>query len=182
LKALFELLAIDRKYNILDLGEAIGANVEFLSRFASKVRVENLFETLGSSKFFGLDEELVDASLVGRILTIPEGERFDVVLSWDLVNYFTPAELRALIRYLEIYCAPGAFFFAMGSTAKEIPATPTKFTLIDSEMLLYTSGSADVRPCPRYAPRDLSLLMSGFRVQSSYMLQNGMQEYVFIRS
>ena len=180
LKALFELLATDRKYSILDLGLAIGANIEFLSRFSSKLRVENLFETLRSGKFFGLDEELVDASLVSRILSIPEGERFDVVLSWDLVNYFKPAELRALIGYLETFCAKGAFFFTMGSTAKEIPAAPTRFKLIDAETLLYTAGSAEVRPCPRYAPRDLCLLMSAFRIQSSYILQNGMQEYLFV--
>jgi hypothetical protein len=180
LKALFELLATDRKYRILDLGLAIGANIEFLLHFSSKLRVENLFETLSSGKFFGLNEELVDESLVSRILSIPEEERFDVVLSWDLVNYFKPVELRALIGYLETFCAKGALFFTMGSTAKEIPAAPTRFKLIDAETLLYTAGSAEVRPCPRYAPRDLSLLMSGFRIQSSYILQNGMQEYVFV--
>ena len=182
LKALFELLATDRKYSILDLGPAIGANIEFLSRFSSKLRVENLFETLTRGKFFGLEEELIDQSLVGRILSIPGGECFDVVLSWDLVNYFKPAELRALIRYLETFCAQGAFFFIMGATGKEIHTAPTTFKLVDSETLLYSAGSAEVRPCPRYAPRDLSLLMSGFRVQSSYILQNGMQEYVFVHN
>ena len=182
LKALFELLATDRKYSILDLGPAIGANIEFLSRFSSKLRVENLFETLTRGKFFGLDEELVDQSLVSRIISIPPGECFDVVLSWDLVNYFKPAELKPLIRYLETFCAQGAFFFIMGATGKEIPTAPTTFKLVDAETLLYTAGSAEVRPCPRYAPRDLSLLMSGFRVQSSYILQNGMQEYVFVHA
>lgn len=180
LKALFEALEADRKYSILDLGPAVGTNIEFLSRFASKLRVENLYETLVTGKFFEFDEERVDESLVGRMLCIPRGERFDVVLSWDLVNYFKPAELKALIPYLETYCGKGTLFFTMGSTGKEIPALPTRFTLIDAETLLYTAGSAEVRPCPRYAPRDLSLLMSGFKVQSSFILRNGMQEYVFV--
>ncbi len=180
LKALFELLATERKYRILDLGPAIGANIEFLSPFSSKLRVENLFETLTRGNFFGLDEELVDQSLVSRILCIPQEECFDVVLSWDLVNYFKPVELRALIRYLETFCAQGAYFFLMGATGKEIPTAPTTFKLVDSETLLYSAGSAEVRPCPRYAPRDLSLLMSGFRVQGSDILKNGMQEYLFV--
>ena len=180
LKALFELLVTERKYSILDLGLASAENIEFLSHYSSKLRVENLFETLMRGKFFGLEDELVDEALVSRILAIPQGARFDVVLSWDLVNYFKPAEFKALIQYLEAFCAKGALFFAMCSIGKEIPATPTRFKIIDGETLLYTTESAEVRPCPRFAPRDLSLLMSGYRIQNSYILRNGMQEYVFV--
>ena len=68
----------------------------------------------------------------------------------------------------------------MGSIGKEMPATPTKFKLVDAETLTYTPGSAELRPSPRYAPRDLTLLMSGFRIKCSYILRNGMQEYVFV--
>jgi hypothetical protein len=68
----------------------------------------------------------------------------------------------------------------MCAIGKEIPAVPTRFKIIDDETLLYTTESADVRPCPRYAPRDLTLLMSGYRIQNSYILRNGMQEYVFV--
>jgi len=91
--------------------------------------VENLFETLRSGKFFGLDEELVDASLVSRILSIPEGERFDIVLSWDLVNYFKPAELRAPIGYLETFCAKGAFFFTIFFGGRSLRVAVAEFLI-----------------------------------------------------
>jgi hypothetical protein len=96
------------------------------------------------------------------------------------MNYFKLEELRALIRYIDAFCSKGTFFFAISSTLKEMPAIPTRFKILDAETLLYCAGSSEMRPCPRYAPRDLSLLMSSFSVHNSYILQNGMQEYIFV--
>ncbi len=180
LKALLQALSEDRQYSTLDLGPAFGINVQFLSQFSSKIRVEDLYQTLAVKRFFDRGEEPFDDSVFGRILSIPGQERFDIILSWDLVNYFKPEELRGLVRYLRAFCTQGTFFFAISSTLKEIPTLPTNFKILDSETLLYAAGSAAMRPCPRYAPRDLNLLMSGFRVHNSFILRNGMQEYLFV--
>lgn len=180
LKALLQALMEDRKYNTLDLGRASGSNVEFLSRFSSKIRVEDLYETLAAAKFFERGEEPFDESVFGRTLSIPAHERFDIILSWDLVNYLKHEEIRALVRYLESFCAQGTFLFTSCSMLKEIPAVPMTFKILDSETLAYTADSPEMRPCPRHTPRDIGFLMSPLRVHSSFILRNGMQEYVFI--
>ena len=182
LKALFEVLDPNRKYSFLDLGPVLGPNIEFLSRYASKIRVENLYWTLAGQQFFERGDECVDETAFDRMLSPPSHERFEIILSWDVLNYFRPEEVRVLVRYLERLCLPGSFFFAIISTLKEMPVVPMSFRILDTETLLYTTDSAETRPCRRYAPRDLGLLMSGFQAHSSYMLRNGMQEYLFVRN
>ncbi len=180
LMALLQSLKAERKYRILELGPAIGCNITFLSEFSSRIRVEDLYTTLTEAKFFDRGEEPLEEGTLGRILSISDQERYDILLSWDLVNYFRPEEFRALVRYLDSFCAPGAFFFAISSTLKEMPTVPTNFKILGAETLQYCTLSSVMRPCPRYVPRDLSLMMSNFQVHSSYMLRNGMQEYVFV--
>lgn len=181
-KALIDALDPERSYSILDLGSAIGPNIEFLTQISSRIRVGDLYATLKELKFFErVDDEPPDPAVIERALSLAGHESFDIVLSWDLVNYLTTDEFRSLIRCLEPHCAAGSFFFAIGSTLKEMPASPMTFRIQDSETLIYCTESSDTRPCPRYAPRDLGLIMGGFRRHSSYMLRNGMQEYLFVR-
>lgn len=182
LSALLEAIQEDRNYQVLDLGPAFGINVRFFSRFASKMRIEDLYATLNSAGFFRRNrEEPVDASTFERILALPVEMRADIILAWDLLNYLTGDEIRGLMQYLSRFCSPGTLAFAICSTQKEIPARPTQFKIMDGETLEYLPGSAVMIPCPRYAPRDVTLLFSGFRVRNSYLLRNGLQEYLFIR-
>ena len=180
LQALFQLLHPEQKYRIMDLGPAIGANIEFLSQYASKIRVLDAYETLSDAGFFARGEGPCDEEAVGRMLSVPDREEFDIVFGWDLFNYLTLDELKPLIQYVKRRCVAGTLFFAMVSTQKEMPSLPTTFRIRDQESLLYCLGSAETRSCPRFAPRDMTILMSGFGVHSSYMLRNGMQEYVFV--
>jgi hypothetical protein len=182
LKALLDSLKGDRKYRILDLGPAIGSNIEFLTPYSSKIRVADLYTTLQAGGFFAHGEGRLSEASISGILPIMSEERFDILLSWDLINYFNPEELKVLIRYLTRFCAPGGYFFAMSSTAKEMPALPTVFKILDDQTLLYSAASPEMRLCPRYAPRDLTLLMSDYRINNSYILRNGMQEYVFVHN
>jgi hypothetical protein len=181
LKALFDALNPDRKYSFLDLGSAFGPNIDFLSQFSSRIRVEDLYTTLAAQQFFERREGPLDEAVFGRAFSAPCGESYDIILSWDIVNYFRPDEVRVLVRHIERLSLPGSLCFAIISTRKEMPAVPINFRILDAETLLYTADSSETLPCPRYAPRDLSQLMPGFQTQSCYMLRNGMQEYLFVR-
>ena len=183
LRALFEVLDPERKYSILDLGPASGANVEFLSRYASRIRVECLHETLVAQHLFEQrTEEPLEPTAFETIVPFDGAESFDVILAWDLWNYLRPEEVRALMRHLERLSHAGSFLFAMSSTLKEMPASPMAFRILDTETLLYIVVSPETRACPRYVPRDLALLMPAFRTHSSFLLRNGMQEYLLVRA
>jgi hypothetical protein len=181
LNALLQVLEDERPYSLLDLGPAHGANVDFLSKFCCKIRIEDLYPTLLTAGFFDRRELPVDGPLFEKLLHFPADARFDIILSWGLFDYLESSDIRALVKYLSGFCRSGAFLFALSSNLKEIPSSPTSFMIQDRETLIYTSDSARLRPSPRYAPRDLINLMSGFRAYNSFLLRNGMQEYLFVR-
>ncbi|HLX08226.1 MAG TPA: class I SAM-dependent methyltransferase [Thermoanaerobaculia bacterium] len=116
-----------------------------------------------------------------ELLTFPEETRFDAVLTWDLINYLERREVAALARQLARFCRPGAQLFALISILKQIPAEPMRFRILDQEHLAYESRTSSQRPCPRYAPAELAELLRGFRLDRSFLMRHGIQEYLFTR-
>jgi hypothetical protein len=204
------------RLQVLDLGPAVGGNVEFLSRFGCKLYIQDLYPALvplqaamtmlpapGSATVATIDRAAVrearetweprpsqeggehdDSGLAGRfdrLLAFPEDTRFDAVLIWDLINYLERREVAALARQLARFCRPGATMFALVSILKQIPADPMRFRILDHETLAYETSNAITRPCPRYAPAELNELLRGFRLDRSFLMRHGIQEYLFAR-
>jgi hypothetical protein len=216
LASLLEAFAGRTRLHVLDLGPAIGGNVEFLSRFGCKLYIQDLYPALvpwqtaatglpapGTATVAtidraavrearetwearppgqdGEDEETGLAGHFGQLLAFPDETRFDAVLIWDLINYLERREVAALARQLAPFCRPGALLFAQISILKQIPAEPLRFRILDREHLAYETRTAAVRACPRYAPAELNELLRGFRLDRSFLMRHGTQEYLFTR-
>ena len=180
MQALFHSLKPEKKYSVLDLGSGAGSTIEYLTQFSSRIRVADLFHSLTEHGLCRPDSQPVDGAAIAGTLSIPDTERFDIVLCWDLPNFFCREEFAALVKYLDGYCVPGTFFFAICSTLKEVPAIPLSYKVEGSELLLYSTGSTETRACPRFTPRELTQLLPHYGAHSSYILRNGMQEYLFV--
>ncbi len=180
LAALLRDVRRDRKLQVLDLGAAVGSNVEFLSRYDCKLYIEDLYAALGARAPAG-DGEEAGPQFFADFLPLPENVRLDVVLAWDTFNYLSRRELGYLVAHLRRYCQPGTLIFALISILKQIPAQPIRFRIVDEERLAYELRTAALRPAPRYAPAELTEILSGFRVDRSYLLRHGIQEYLFVR-
>ncbi len=181
LAVLFRQLRADRKYHILDFGSASGTNVEFLSRYPCRLTVEDLHQTLASFDFFAGRESPCDYQKVFQyLLPYPETTRFDIVLAWDVFNYLEREVLRHLMQHLIRFCHAGTVLHATVSTARHIPDKPGQYRILDEANLLYLNDSSVLRPAPRYTEIDLKQLLAGFKVYSSYLLRNGMKEYLFV--
>jgi hypothetical protein len=179
LNALMQELQGRTAFAILDLGPARGVNIEFWSQFGSKIYVEDLFRSMPLPVNVDAEEE-AGPSPFDTLFDYGPDTRFDVVLAWDLFNYFEQTQLEALVQRLARVCHAGTYVFALISNLHDIPAQPTVFRIIDHERLHYESNSSGTRPCPRYQPRDIARLMSRFRVASSFLLRHGIQEYLFL--
>jgi hypothetical protein len=180
LAALFEAIR-GRKVTVLDLGSAVGSNVEFLSRYGCKLYIEDLYAALASRVATGEEGDAAGPEFFTEFLSVPEGTRFDVVLAWDLFNYLRRKELGFFGELLRRYTEPGAMTFALMSYHKQIPAQPYRFKIQDEERLIYDRRTALERPSPRFVPYEVTGLLKGFRVDRSFLLQHGIQEYLLVR-
>jgi hypothetical protein len=167
-------------HRILDLGPAVGTNVDFFSRLPCTLFIADLHEELFPRTSMGVVRrrdhfpELLEEEL-------PSAESFDLILAWDLLNYLEAIEIRSLSRRLGKSCAPGSVLFAFINTRKSMPNKPGPFRILDSEQLGYETTASTTRAAPSYKEPDLERMMPEFEVESTFLLRNGMQEYLFSR-
>ncbi len=178
---LLESLGDERKHHVLDLGPACGSNVAFLADFRYKIYVADLFDSLATKPATAEHQARTGDGLFGPHVVIDEDTRFDVVLAWDVLNYLKRNALLDLFSRLRPFCHRQTLLHALIWGHSEIPEKPMRFSITDERHMTYEVSSPVSRTGPRYAPRELERLMAGFRVTRSYLLRNGMQEYVFRR-
>ena len=170
-----------RKVTVLDLGSAVGSNVDFFSQYGCKLYIEDLYSALTTRVPSGDGDDLVGAEFFTEFLAIPDDTRFDVVLAWDRFNYLHRKELARFGEKLRRHTQPGALVFALISYHKQIPAQPHRFRIQDEETLVYERRTAAERPSPRFAPSEVTGLLKGFRVDRSFLLRHGIQENLLER-
>ena len=179
LNALLNPVRGDRSYSILDLGPALEANVRFWSQFSCWLHICDFYRSYREWKAAVAPEEESEEAAFSALLPFSDETVFDIILAWDIFNYFNLRELEALVRRLGRWCRPETRLFALISSLPNISASPTMFRILTPEQMIYEIPTQDTRPCPRHQPRDIARLMARFTVSSSFLLRQGIQEYVF---
>ena len=154
-----------------------------LSKVASEYgysKAEDLYAAL-SARTPADGGDLASSSFFGEFLSVPEDTRFDVVLAWDLFDYLQRKELAAFAEQLRNHTNRGALIFALISYHKTIPAQPYRFRIKDDQHLIYERRTGVERPSPRLAPAEVTNLLKEFRVDRSFLLKHGIQEYLLVR-
>jgi len=179
LNALLDMVRGDRSYSILDLGPALEENVQFWSQFSCRLSIQDFYRSYQERKAtLGREEESEEAAF-SILLPFSDDTVFDIILAWDLFNYFELRELAVLVKRLSRWCRRGTKIFALISSLPDIPASPTKFRILDHKQLIHEIPTRAKRLCPCHQPRDIARLMSRFTISSSFLLRHGIQEYVF---
>jgi len=179
LDILLRHLQTQRKHHVLDLGPACGSNLEFFARFRCKLYVADLLDAAFRGTAVGSEPPRAGSLEYDRLPAGRGDAKFDVILAWDLFNYLRSDALQALCGRLHQFRRQGGVLFALVSTRTRIPAEPMRFRIVDDRHLSYEVSSPATRPSPRYVPSEMERLLPGFRVTRSFLLRNGMQEYVF---
>ena len=186
LPLLVSKLGEERKRAILDLGPALGVNVDFFRPWARRLTIADFFQTLLARQeerelAAEAPQESPEAlsSLFCELLPYDPAETpFDVVLAWDIFNYLSFEQLRALGKRLGAFCCPGSLVFALVSFQRAIPARPRRFTIVEPGSLLYEASTAAMASAPLYEERELARALPDFHVEASYILRHGMKEYL----
>jgi hypothetical protein len=177
LKALCQKLEGVSHLRLLDLGPARNANIEFWSQYRCSIFISDLRASL-PLPYLAEDQQFPESEW-DRILGLPQGSSYDVILAWDLFNYIEMSMLPSLFSYLSHFCRLGTILFFLISDQPQMPEEITVFKIVNDQHLAYENSSAAKRACPRHQPRALAKLLSQFQTSDSFRLRNGIVEYLF---
>lgn len=179
--SLIEVMGKKANQVVIDLGPARAANLELLSQFRCKLFIEDAHELVeGLTDDPELDETVLKGWLGQWTGDIGRGA-VDVMLAWDVFNYFTAALGRTFIDNVTPLLKPGGYLYLLVYSQREMPALPMEFKAIAADKIVCRSLTGETRPSPRFNQTELMKRLRNFSVVKSVLLRNGLQEYLLKR-
>lgn len=179
--SLIEVMGKKANQVVIDLGPARAANLELLSQFSCKLFIEDAHELVeGLTDDPELDETVLKGWLGQWTGDIGRGA-VDVMLAWDVFNYFTPVLGRTFIDNVTPLLKPGGYLYLLVYSQREMPALPMEFKAIAADKIVCRSLTRETRPSPRFNQTELMKRLRNFSVVKSVLLRNGLQEYLLKR-
>lgn len=173
LKVLQEVRGIE-KPKILDLGATNTSLLSYFSQQKCRIYFEDLPDFL-----FGQTEhrspEDIDEQLQNYLLDYGD-TKFDIVLSWDIVNYLELHTVTSLMEKINRHCRKDTLFHMIRRTNSKIPPKPCLFQIDSSGNLLFDSDNEVKRPVPSHSTVRLLQHMTNQYIESNLMNHQGMHE------
>lgn len=162
--------------NVVDLGATSIDNCMLFSRFGARVYVDTSPASLRSRVV--LYNELTEADIDNLIDRCPKP--IDVLLFWDLMDYLSLENIKYVMSRLSGEMRPGGVLYTLASRQRFIPDSPAVIEMLREDCLRFLNDDPEQREAPQYAPKQLEQRMPGFVLDKMYLMQNGMQEHLFL--
>jgi len=164
---------------VLDLGPALASNVAFFNRIGARLRIYDLEDLLRGEGLWDLPAK---ASVWQRraepLFSCGAGERYDLVLAWDLPNYLGrerwPVVARAIVRRL----APGGMLHLVARTGRQMPTLPSYFRWSGGDVVREEQRESDAVTPPRFNHGEVERLHEGLVAARSFLDRHGLQEFL----
>ncbi|MEO8276647.1 MAG: class I SAM-dependent methyltransferase [Thermoanaerobaculia bacterium] len=163
--------------SVLDLGRALSANIDFFHGLGSRVRIADFDRTVDEEQARDAIPALWERKLP-HLLPFHPGERFDLVLAWDLPNYFSRERWMAVARRITERLTPGGSFHLLVRVGAEMPDHPCDYRIVEPGILSEEILALTNVPPQRLPHADVEKLHPGLVAPRSHLGKHGMQEYV----
>ncbi len=163
---------------IVDLGPAVGGNVEFLGEeLGCKLVVEDLLENLPVLPEPVEGEDPPEEPLPR--LSHPDNS-VDGLLCWDVLDYLSPKAGRALAKELVRVLKPrGALLLSHGAESLSQPGR-VEYEIINETSLRYRLRSGATPRARRVLQsREVTQMFDSLAISDSFLLKSQMREVVF---
>ena len=167
----------DRRWRVLDLGSANHTNMTFFVGRGASYVVEALYSTTAPCRFGGRFDAGCMRALPDLLQFTPE-TRFDAILAWDLLDYLGAPGLAVLGERLAPHCHARTLLHAMVAREGRLPAQPARWEIVDDHTIRQWPQGGPLLDTVRLTDASLQRALGAFRVDRSYLLQNGLQEFL----
>ena len=165
-----ELLGKAAGNRILELG---ALSPRSLGYFAERAAVLSVMSV-------SLDESA--RSLQAQLDEFTPVQPFDGCLCWDLPNYMSVKDFQRLGCWLGKNMRHGGVVLLCLATNLPYPSLPGNYVIVAEDRLEYQASKLDTKgQQQRMSHADLGRHWGDFQVDRSFLLRNGMQEYVLRR-
>jgi len=165
--------------SVLDLGPALEANIDFFNRLGARLRIVGLEESLRELDLWAAPAKLAAwERAVAPLFADGDGERYHLILAWDLPNYLGRERWAPVAKLLAERLAPGGMLHLLARTGKQMPATPSHYRCsADDHLKEELRDAATVTP-PRFSHGEIERLHEGLAAARSFLDKTGAQEFV----
>ncbi len=174
LPTLFESLDEDRRVNVLHLGPALSATIEFFSAYRCKLYVIDPFPELPLEA--DLERDITLSDRIASVFELPAGLQFDLCLFWDLLNYLGEEGVSLLGAHLRPHIGPQTLAHGFGVHNQRSPQRDCTFSIAAADSLEVCDRP---QPLRGYAPLPQSRLktaLGSFEMKRSVLLADGRLE------
>lgn len=173
--------AIDRlprpRASVLDLGPALAANLAFFQPFGVRLRIADFDRTVDEEEARDAIPALWERRLP-HLLPFHAGERFDLILAWDLPNYFSRERWLAVARRITERLTPGGALHMLVRVGAEMPRHPCIYRILEPGILSEEILSEALMAAPRLPHAEVEKLHPGLVAPRSHLGKHGVQEYL----
>jgi hypothetical protein len=113
-----------------------------------------------------------------ELLPLREGERFDLVLAWDLSNYVGRERWPAVARRITARLSERGSFHLLVRVGADMPARPCRYRIVEPGIISEEVLDAARVPAPRLPHAEVEKLHPGLVAPRSHLGKHGVQEYV----
>lgn len=163
--------------SVLDLGRALAANLAFFQPLGVHLRIADFDRTVDEEEARDAIPALWERRLP-HLLPFHAGERFDLILAWDLPNYFSRERWLAVARRVTERLTPGGALHMLVRVGAEMPDRPCIYRIVEPGILSEEIVSTTLMAAPRLPHADVEKLHPGLVAPRSHLGKHGMQEYL----
>ncbi|MDX1762753.1 MAG: class I SAM-dependent methyltransferase [bacterium] len=156
---------------LLDLGPALGSNIEFFGRQGFKIFVEDFLRNHLDRSHDSLGDS--------KPLNYPDGS-FDGILCWDIFDFMEPREAAALLRHLCRLLKEKGLIIALFDARPQPQARALVHYRISGNSGVIHEPIAGIRSRVHHHPnREIMKLFHRFTIIKSYFHKSNLREYLF---
>lgn len=173
---LFGQAYMGRKVNILDIGSARHATIEFFSQFKCRLQVADLYNAdfLKNQSAEMSQKELQRA--FSDFLAIPKGSAIDICLFWDIFNYLDSSYIEAFCAVLKPHLHRASRAHGFGARNAETMLADLEYSVEGVDSFSVSQRHLNRLPCYPLPQATLKHHLSCFSVDRGTLFADGRQE------
>ena len=173
---LFRNIDPEKRLRVFEIGRAQSETVDFFSAFKCRLTFADLYSNTSLLEDQANCTEAELAVGFRKALNIPKGEKFDLCLMWDIMQYLSGRSIRALCGALEPHLTDETKAHGFGVHSILTPCERAEYAVAGlTEFKMKKGNLPDLQYLP-HPQAELSELLTVFKIDRAILMGDGTVE------